>query len=681
MRSRKQACFVASDHVRRSAQEAAGLQLEEPTISGWIDHASWLSDDVLVLVGWFHADADPLQASLVLDGEAMALETRCISYARHDLTEADPFAGKVLTVRFPEPEKARGPLGSVVVHTADANLALGPLELSHAMNDLESLVHTSLVWWDSGARSEVMTFLVSALTAHSDTMNILRLSKNLCTVRDVLRERVPTCTVSPDNPQGLSIDAILAIDEKSFYIRGWMRDEESRTTNLTAISPEGSRVELLEESFRYPRPDVEQFYGLLTGEQLLRKTGFISYFEVEEPSRLPAGWVVEMRNAARVAVEVAAPKSVRDTVTVRNKILGDLVHERLPSEHLLANHVFPAVSRLQQKIQEMAEVEYIMHYGRASESPDVSVIVPLYQRMDFLEQQLAQFVHDKEMREVELIYVLDSPELADELKEAAAQLFRLYRVPFSVVMLRRNVGFSAVNNVGASLAHGRLLLLLNSDVLPDKPGWLGKMSSFYDSTPEIGALGPKLLYEDDSLQHAGMYFYRPAGSSLWENMHYLKGMHRNLEGANVRHPVPAVSGACLMIATDLYNQLGGLQGGYVQGDYEDSDLCLRLMEEGYENWYLPDAELYHLEGQSYALTLRQLNIRYNTWLQTRRWNAYIESVMVRYASPIHDGAREAYPIAAQEATREQGRAQIPFGAASAAKEQGDMRKDSSPGSS
>jgi GT2 family glycosyltransferase len=681
MRSRNQARFGASDHVRRNTQVAAGLQLEEPSISGWIDHASWLSDDVLLLVGWFHADADPLQASLVLDGEAMALETRCISYSRHDLTEADSFAGKVLTVRFPEPEKARGPLGSVVVHTADANLALGPLELSHAMNDLESLVHTSLVWWDSDARSEVMTFLVSALTAHGDTTNILRLSKNLCTVRDVLREREPTCTISPDNPQGLSIDAILAIDEKSFYIKGWMRDEESRITNLTAISPEGSRVELLEESFRYPRPDVEQYYGLLSEEQLLQKTGFISCFEVEEPSCLPAGWVVEMRNAAGVAVENNAPKVVRDTVTVRNTVLGDLIYERLPNDYLLANYVFPAVNRLQQKIQEMAEVENVLHYGRTSECPDVSVIVPLYQRVDFLEQQLTQFVHDREMREVELIYVLDSPELADELTEAAAQLFRLYRVPFSVAMLRRNVGFSAVNNVGASLARGRLLLLLNSDVLPDKPGWLSKMSSFYDSTPEIGALGPKLLYEDDSLQHAGMYFYRPGGSSLWENMHYLKGMHRNLEGANLRRPVPAVSGACLMIARDLYNRLGGLQGEYVQGDYEDSDLCLRLMEEGYENWYLPDAELYHLEGQSYPLALRQLNTRYNTWLQTRRWNEHIESVMARYASPIHDGVREGYPSAAQEATPEQGRAQIPPGAAPAVKEQGDMSKHSSPGSS
>ena len=89
-------------------------------------------------------------------------------------------------------------------------------------------------------------------------------------------------------------------------------------------------------------------------------------------------------------------------------------------------------------------------------------------------------------------------------------------------------------------------------------------------------------------------------------------------------PVPAVTGACLMIDSELYKRFGGLRGIYVQGDYEDSDLCLRLIEAGYENWYLPDVELYHLEGQSYALAARQLNGRYNTWLHTRLWKKRIE---------------------------------------------------------
>src|SRR5206468_1553596 len=109
---------------------------------------------------------------------------------------------------------------------------------------------------------------------------------------------------------------------------------------------------------------------------------------------------------------------------------------------------------------------------------DVSIIVPLYQRIDFLEHQLAQFVHDPDIRQAELIYVLDSPELKIGLRHSAAQLSSLYRIPFRIATLKRNVGFAGANNIGASLARGRLLLLLNSDVLPDRSGWLKTMRAF-----------------------------------------------------------------------------------------------------------------------------------------------------------------------------------------------------------
>jgi GT2 family glycosyltransferase len=158
------------------------------------------------------------------------------------------------------------------------------------------------------------------------------------------------------------------------------------------------------------------------------------------------------------------------------------------------------------------------------------------------------------------------------------------------------------------------------------------MAAFYDATPDIGALGPKLLYEDESLQHAGLFFHRPAGARLWSNMHYFKGLHRSLPAANVTREVPAVTGACLMIATALYQRVGGLHGAFIQGDFEDSDLCLRLHEAGYSCWYLSEAELYHLEGQSYPVPLRQLTTRYNAWLHTELWNDAIVQLMARFPS-------------------------------------------------
>jgi O-antigen biosynthesis protein len=328
-------------------------------------------------------------------------------------------------------------------------------------------------------------------------------------------------------------------------------------------------------------------------------------------------------------VEAAAPVPTRDTTAVRNIVLGDLVHERLDEQDLTVDHVHPAITRLQAHRRSLVQVERVDQYGMPPADPDVSIVVPLYRRIDFLEQQLAQFAHDPEIQRADLIYLLDSPELAQETRQLAAQLAQLYCVPFRLATLRHNVGFALANNVGASLARGRLLLLLNSDVLPDAPGWLGEMVAFHNATPRIGALGPKLLYEDDSLQHAGLFFYPESPGRQWNNEHYFKGLHRRLPAANVARPVPAVTAACLMIDAALYRRLGGLSGTYVQGDFEDSDLCLRLAEAGYENWYVPFVELYHLEGQSYPLPLRQLTTRYNRWLHTYLWGQQIEAIMKR----------------------------------------------------
>ena len=253
--------------------------------------------------------------------------------------------------------------------------------------------------------------------------------------------------------------------------------------------------------------------------------------------------------------------------------------------------------------------------------------MPLYKRVDLVPHQLAQFASDPELSKAELIYVLDSPELAEPTLSEAARLFELYRVPFRLVILSRNGGFAVANNRGASLATGRLLLLLNSDVLPAGPGWLGRLAEIYDQTPDVGALGPKLLFEDDTLQHAGLYFRRGTPWSAWENAHFFKGLHTDLPAANVPRPVPAVTAACLMIARSLYEEMEGLRSLYIQGDYEDSDLCLRLSEAGYENWYRPEVALYHLEGRSYATATRQGNALYNTWLQTSIWGERMERLM------------------------------------------------------
>ena len=292
----------------------------------------------------------------------------------------------------------------------------------------------------------------------------------------------------------------------------------------------------------------------------------------------------------------------------------------------MEDHVRPAIERLQQQAQDGARVSIVEQFGAAPSKPDVSIVIPLYKRVDLVEEQLAQFVLDEYLKRQDILYVLDSPEDRDELLEMASRLHPLYEVPFRVAILKRNSGFANANNAGAQISRADLLLLMNSDVLPDRPGWLEQMVAFYGSRHDIGALGPKLLYEDDSIQHAGIHFHRAEGQPVWQDAHYFKGLHRDFPDANVARVVPVVSGACMMIAREQYDAMGGLHGGYVQGDYEDADICLRMMEAGLRNWYLPDAELYHLEALSYSSSLRLPANRYNAWLHTRTWGDRIEQL-------------------------------------------------------
>lgn len=543
--------------------------------------------------------------------------------------------------------RARGGTGFLAVLSADdlptqtlllglgrVSLRVEPDELRTALVDLRALAWEGLSGLDTEHRKLAAAFVAQAAPALATSAQRRQVAQQLHTVRETLRDTLPEVQIDASQARGLFVDQLYAIDDSAFYVRGWLRNTESEVTSLVMVSPEGARVDVVDIISRYPRPDVDAFYGGAAGTH--EPTGFLGAFVLPCPSELGQGWKVEMRDASGIAVEAPVPAVIDDPLAIRTVVLSDLVYDQAPDAAFLSEHAHPALSRLASRRDGPSDVVGVQQYGRPAPAPDVTVLVPLYKRLDFLEHQLAAFVHDPAMREVDLVYVLDSPELSEQALRAAEGLSRLYAVPFRLILLRRNLGFADANNVGATYARGRLLLLLNSDVLPDRPGWLGTMVQAHDRLAHVGAVGAvgaKLLYEDDSLQHAGMYFDRPEGSELWTNGHYFKGLHRSFPPACVERPVPAVTGACLMLATTLWQAAGGLCGGYVQGDYEDSDLCLRLLSMGKQNWFVPAAELYHLEGQSYPDELRRAVGRYNTWLQTHLWDKHLADAMRDYGTP------------------------------------------------
>jgi O-antigen biosynthesis protein len=489
--------------------------------------------------------------------------------------------------------------------------------------DVRDLVREELAALDAAARAALLERLV--LSSAPPGWSSPQLSAALHAIREVLRERLPRCVVEDRRPAGLSVEALLAVDRSSFWITGWVHDEDGRGA-VAIVSPESARVEITESAVRYERPDVVQFYAKL-GEDRTREHGFTAFFTLPAPSLLGAGWLAELRTSDGEQLEVACPAVLCDPHAARSSILGELAGRGPIGGPLAAKHGRHALTLLQRRIVAESQIASIDVYGQPPRQPTTSIVVPLYKRIDFLEHQLLHLCRDPDLAEAELIYVLDSVEQTDELAAKARELFALHGLPFKVLNLTASAGFAGANKHGIAVARGRRLLLLNSDVIPDRPGWIAAMNEFYEATPRIGALGPKLLYEDDSLQHAGLYFHRAADSGPWENAHCFKGLHRSFPAANIARPVPAVTGACMLIDRELYEQAGGLPLHYLQGDYEDSELCLRLLDAGRENWYLPAVELYHLEGQSYTPGVRRAQGEYNMWLHTELWGDRIAAEM------------------------------------------------------
>jgi O-antigen biosynthesis protein len=491
---------------------------------------------------------------------------------------------------------------------------------------LDELLDRLVPLLDRDARERLFDFVSSAARPYLDAPHGLTLAYGLGTLGDrLVAAALPDPPAQLANPQTAVVDAIAAIDDRSFWVFGWARDATGAAPEVTLISPEGERVGLLPSAPRFDRHDVIESL-VAAGVTEPRNNGFAMFFELATPSRAGDGWRAELRTPDGERYRLPAPPVTEDARAARGTMLVPFATGGPELETLRRDHAFPALKRFQERAAGQVRIESERVHGSVPQTPDVSIVVPLYRRIDLIEHQIAQFWQDPELAEVEWIYVLDSPERAEDLNRLAAPLHELYGLPFKVLTLSRNGGYGVANNLGASRARGRLLLLLNSDVLPTRPGWLGRMAAFHDATPEIGALGPKLIYEDDSIQHAGMYLKRDAATRLWENQHYYKGFARTLPAAGVTRPVPAVTGACMLLERALFEDLGGLETVYVEGGYEDSDLCIRLLEAGRRNWYLADVELYHLEAQSFFIHSRLAN-PCNAWIQTHLWDERIEALM------------------------------------------------------
>jgi GT2 family glycosyltransferase len=260
----------------------------------------------------------------------------------------------------------------------------------------------------------------------------------------------------------------------------------------------------------------------------------------------------------------------------------------------------------------------VHEFGTPPKQAAVSIIVPLYGRNDFLRHQLAQFCDDTDFTtNIDLIYVVDDPTIEIDTLNLAGRYQPLFRVPFRVVTYGENRGFAGANNAAAAVARAPLLLMMNSDVLPQHPGWVSTLRKALTRLPRCGMVAPLLQYADGSVQHAGMAATRQfANPDLIFSMHPGKGTA--WEGSEKPSVHPMLTGACLLLRKKDFDAVGGLDEGYLVGDFEDSDFSLRIRALGKQLYLVPGAKLWHLERQSQYLGANVRGVRdmltlYNAW--------------------------------------------------------------------
>lgn len=311
----------------------------------------------------------------------------------------------------------------------------------------------------------------------------------------------------------------------------------------------------------------------------------------------PVGWIFNVTAAARQIVHLPL-------ILQHCQILPSEDRERS-----LAGHAEGARAALQRR--GCANASAVATPGGAlslhwtAESPLVSIIIPTKNNLNYLQRCLNSLMERTAGVPFEVI-LMDDHSSEPVVKAYYQEMARRYDA-IRIIPNEGEFNYSAVNNAGARLAHGDLLLFLNNDVEALDTDWLAEMVRWADM-PGVGIVGAKLLYPDGRIQHAGIVVGMTGHAGhLYAGQREITGPSLFFSPEMVRN-VSAVTGACMMIRRELFTALGGFDEDLVLA-FSDVDLSLRVLRSGYRVVYTPAAKLTHYEGRSRAHYIPPRDIR------------------------------------------------------------------------
>ncbi|MFT7749332.1 UNVERIFIED_CONTAM: glycosyltransferase family 2 protein, partial [Escherichia coli] len=237
---------------------------------------------------------------------------------------------------------------------------------------------------------------------------------------------------------------------------------------------------------------------------------------------------------------------------------------------------------------------YRVRYPIPEPAPLVSLLIPTRDRRSLTETAVRSILEKSTYTNFEIL-ILDNGSVEAETLEFFREI-QLEDRRVKVLAYDFPFNYSAINNFGARHAKGTVIGLVNNDIEVINPEWLTEMVS-QCLRPEIGCVGAKLYYSNDTVQHAGVILSLGdvAGHS---HKHFPRNHPGYFHRLSLVQTLSAVTAACLLIRKEIFDLVSGLDEKNLKVAFNDVDFCLKVREAGYRNLWTPYAELYHYESIS-----------------------------------------------------------------------------------
>lgn len=245
---------------------------------------------------------------------------------------------------------------------------------------------------------------------------------------------------------------------------------------------------------------------------------------------------------------------------------------------------------------EYVQCGYRVRYLLPEKLPLVSLIILTRNKRSLIKKCIEDILKKTVYSEYEIIIVdnsSDDPSTIQYLQELQLN------PKIHVIRNDRPFNFSALNNAAVKSARGEIVGFLNNDLEVISPGWLSEMVS-HAMRAGIGAVGARLWYPDDTLQHGGVIL-GIGGVAGHAHKYMTRYQHGYFCRGSLIQNFSAVTAACLVIQKKIYQEVGGFNEDDLAIAFNDIDFCLRLVKAGYRNVWTPYAELYHHESASRGL--------------------------------------------------------------------------------